>query len=539
MSDVVLKTIIAEAGGDPNAMAAVASVIHNRAVREGKTPEQIVKAHGQFEGYSNPGPKSKAAQKDPAVVARAADVWRGVKSGTIADPTNGGTFYHASSISPYWAKAENKHGTVNIGGNVFYKGSRALDAINAAAPSPQSRPTALAYADNGSVSPKLPHISGNLGLLNQAAMNGVGPLPGKVDLQPMTPGQSYSAGNSPLARPDMSALMTSRLAPQVQPPAFRANASGGVSAGAAGNGNIALMPALPRPRPSAPLTSRSVQTVPIDPTTGNPISALQASVNRIAADRASAAPPRALTASANGRGATGAAAQGSGSAAMLPPPKVTFYAKDQIANEDAARLGDIIGRMAGTPSTPRPPSAPSFQTGMLGRSSPPSAPVVPPPPVRVASIPGPSGYTDSNKDASQLHPTTALAFGSPVQAITRQIVNPAYTAWQASQTAPLHSGQAYTAGGSVVSQGAQNAFGGMDPMTNIPSVPMPRPRPPAPPQYITQTVQPAAATRTAVAPRMIAPPAPAAQPQRQMQTRAQANQDLRDSGMIDSFGMIK
>lgn len=90
MSDVVLKTIIAEAGGDPAAMAAVAAVIHNRAVAQGKTPEQIVKARGQFEGYSNPGPASVRAQNDPNVVARASQVWSGVQSGTIPDPTNGG-----------------------------------------------------------------------------------------------------------------------------------------------------------------------------------------------------------------------------------------------------------------------------------------------------------------------------------------------------------------------------------------------------------------------------------------------------------------
>ena len=52
----VLQTIIAEAGGDPEAMAAVAAVINNRAQATGKTPLQVVKAKGQFEGYSNPGP---------------------------------------------------------------------------------------------------------------------------------------------------------------------------------------------------------------------------------------------------------------------------------------------------------------------------------------------------------------------------------------------------------------------------------------------------------------------------------------------------
>lgn len=150
VSAEVLKTIIAEAGTNPEAQAAVAAVILNRAAKEGKTPEQIVKAKGQFEGYSNPGYGSAKAAADPNNRAAAKQVFDGVQSGTIADPTNGGTMFHAGSMTPYWAKSANKNGTVNIGGNVFYKGNSspqtALSAINAVAPIPQPRPTsALGY----------------------------------------------------------------------------------------------------------------------------------------------------------------------------------------------------------------------------------------------------------------------------------------------------------------------------------------------------------------------------------------------------------
>ncbi len=188
------------------------------------------------------------------------------------------------------------------------------------------------------------------------------------------------------------------------------------------------------------LPSRSVQTVPIDPRTGNPIQAAAPAPSGLLQQGQAAYDARAnagqvqtpglvdwggigkaISDTAGGvydhfqgqynqRQARDALAKsnsnyrqipgaGNASPAALPsppPPKVTFYAKDQIAQEDAARLGDIIGRMGGSsspkPSPPVNPWASMASAGPMGLS--PSAPMVPPSPVRVASnaqtyIPGP------------------------------------------------------------------------------------------------------------------------------------------------------
>jgi hypothetical protein len=155
----VINTIIAEALGDGDAgMAAVAHVIANRAKKLGISEADVVRQKSQFEGYSNPGSSVKKSQSDPAVVARVQRILAGVRDGTIPDPTDGGTQFHASSMTPSWATAENKHGTVKIGGQTFYKGkgatpastgNSALDAIaTATAPIlPTRRPESVtAYA---------------------------------------------------------------------------------------------------------------------------------------------------------------------------------------------------------------------------------------------------------------------------------------------------------------------------------------------------------------------------------------------------------
>lgn len=123
----VIDTIIAEAVGDGQAgMTAVAWAIANRAAKSGTSPDAVVKKPSQFEGYSNPGQGVLAAQRDPRIRAQVEQIWSGVQNRTIPDPLEGGTMFHASSISPYWADAENKHGTVKIGGQTYYKGGHAL-----------------------------------------------------------------------------------------------------------------------------------------------------------------------------------------------------------------------------------------------------------------------------------------------------------------------------------------------------------------------------------------------------------------------------
>ncbi len=149
MSDKdVIDTIIAEAGSDKDGLTAVAYSILNRAEKSGKTPAFEVRRKSQYEGYSNPGSGSRAAQKDPKVRALAEQVWADVQARKVPDPLRGGTMFHANSIKPYWADAENKHGTTQIGGQTFYLGNAkpnsALAAIDAAAPTvPARRPESL------------------------------------------------------------------------------------------------------------------------------------------------------------------------------------------------------------------------------------------------------------------------------------------------------------------------------------------------------------------------------------------------------------
>lgn len=123
----VIDTIIAEAGGDGKAgMTAAAWAIANRAAKSGISADAVVKKPHQFEGYSNPGSGSRRAQQNAATRAIVKEIWSGIESRTIADPLRGGTMFHASSMTPYWADEENKHGTVRIGGQTYYLGGAAL-----------------------------------------------------------------------------------------------------------------------------------------------------------------------------------------------------------------------------------------------------------------------------------------------------------------------------------------------------------------------------------------------------------------------------
>jgi hypothetical protein len=207
----VIDTIIAEAGGSGiDGMRAVAAVINNRANSRGLTPAQVVAQPYQFEGYSNPGPGALRSESDPAVRAQALQAFNDIVSGAVPDPTNGGQFYHADYITPYWASAENKNGTVNIGGNVFYlgNGAPALNAIDSAttpmkplpAPSPLT-PASMANLPDLNPVPPLPRPRpaptapvvppgtgsaftgggwGNLGLLNASGSGSFAMPPGAV-----------------------------------------------------------------------------------------------------------------------------------------------------------------------------------------------------------------------------------------------------------------------------------------------------------------------------------------------------------------------
>jgi hypothetical protein len=150
----VIDTLIAEAGADPDGLAAVAHVINNRSSQWGMTPEQVVKQKGQFEGYYNPGPKSREAQKMPEVRAAAEKAWQAVQAGAIPDPTKGGTSFRTKGY-----KQPAPNGTVTIAGNTFALGTAkpnsAVNAINRAAPLPMPPrpPTLSAFASTPTLDP--------------------------------------------------------------------------------------------------------------------------------------------------------------------------------------------------------------------------------------------------------------------------------------------------------------------------------------------------------------------------------------------------
>lgn len=132
----VIDTAIAEAGGEPlEGQIATLYTIVNRAREQGVSPGAIVRQRAQFEGYSNPGPGSRRSQRDPEIRARTEALLRQVEEGAVPDPMRGGTMFHASSITPYWADEENRYGTRTIGNQTYYLGNNAaLSAIDALSP---------------------------------------------------------------------------------------------------------------------------------------------------------------------------------------------------------------------------------------------------------------------------------------------------------------------------------------------------------------------------------------------------------------------
>lgn len=122
-SDIV-NTIIAEAAGEgPEGMAAVASVIRNRAQVRGKSPAEVVREPDQFTGYSAPGPDAKKAMEDPELRKQAESILDQVLAGALPDATGGADHYHATSVTPYWSKEMPK--TADIGQHRFYKSEQA------------------------------------------------------------------------------------------------------------------------------------------------------------------------------------------------------------------------------------------------------------------------------------------------------------------------------------------------------------------------------------------------------------------------------
>ena len=138
LSDVdkndLINTLIAEAGGEgEQGMAAVASVIRNRAESRGKSPADIIREPKQFTGYEAPGEGARKAMQDPEMRSRAETILNSVLAGELPDPTGGADHYHADYVSPDWAGKMPQ--TAKIGQHIFYRdGSRGKNAATAYAP---------------------------------------------------------------------------------------------------------------------------------------------------------------------------------------------------------------------------------------------------------------------------------------------------------------------------------------------------------------------------------------------------------------------
>lgn len=121
----VIRTIIGEAGNDPDGQRAIASVIANRAARSGAAAADVVKSPGQFEARNNADTWAKLQKIDPsspdyqAAVSVAGPIIAGAQP-----PTNDYDSYYSPEGQKALgrAKPDWDDGTgVAIGGNLFFK----------------------------------------------------------------------------------------------------------------------------------------------------------------------------------------------------------------------------------------------------------------------------------------------------------------------------------------------------------------------------------------------------------------------------------
>lgn len=123
--DVLIRTALGEARGEgAEGMADVVQVILNRA-NSGKFPSDPARVALQPKQFStwNAGEGGNNPQQfspNSAEYKRAAEVVDLVASGGRPDPTDGALYYHAKSITPYWAASKDTNGTITRNGHVFY-----------------------------------------------------------------------------------------------------------------------------------------------------------------------------------------------------------------------------------------------------------------------------------------------------------------------------------------------------------------------------------------------------------------------------------
>lgn len=123
-TDYLARTIWGEARGEgARGMQAVGNVILNRVARGGwygASIKDVVLKPYQFSAWNANDPnRQKMLNATEADLRQARTIALQLQAGTLPDITGGAINYHATSVSPSWAKKMTK--TVQIGNHIFYK----------------------------------------------------------------------------------------------------------------------------------------------------------------------------------------------------------------------------------------------------------------------------------------------------------------------------------------------------------------------------------------------------------------------------------
>jgi len=474
----LIDTLIAEAGGEPTeSQIATAYAIANRAAKKGISPGAVVRQKSQFEGYTNPGPAARRAQQDPAVRARMEAVWNDVASGAVDDPLNGGTMFHASSIKPYWADDENRHGTVQIGGHTYYKGGSKL---------PPGNVPRVATLTDTTQPPEPASPDDRVTARNTAAVRNQDALQSALE--------AYAAKKRAAIPPQPASVASRDIARK----------AGSQSELQAALDAYAARKAAEMQKPG--LTTRQVQTVPIDPQTGMPVSGQQ--LAQVAADR-EAARLRSLMAPSvpiSDRVRANPLSQTPRAPQVAPIPAPASQRPQPVKLADPGLNGNPnlqFGTPGMTPNIPAqvpPTSQPSWVKPGFAEMTP--SPVAPAPAVRTqqaaprpaqTSAPG-AGLTQAQLQAiraTQAAPQRPTVSASDmVRGKSQDRLAPTPQPSTRLPMPPVQSDPRFVTRDVVL--GNDRTATGQTPVSPAPvNVPLPRPRPVAPtqPQFVTQTVR--------------------------------------------------
>lgn len=124
--DLAIRTIAAETSGHPDETAGIAAVIRNRVAsgKWGDTVKDVVLAKNQFEPWNaNSGNNPMNIDPSSSRYQQAAAAWNAIKSGDIADPTDGATHFFAPRAQaalgrnpPAWGRV----GGTQLGATAFF-----------------------------------------------------------------------------------------------------------------------------------------------------------------------------------------------------------------------------------------------------------------------------------------------------------------------------------------------------------------------------------------------------------------------------------